>query len=87
MATIVKRVRTGARYVLVGAGFGAFESKKPNWLLGDLVADTNQGKYTMAAVCDKGGRVYWIKTEELVVESVDGQSPGVLLAEDNSSGE
>lgn len=86
MATIVKRVRTGARYVLVGAGFGAFESKKPNWLLGDLVADTSQGKYTMAAVCDKSGQIYWIKTDELEVESVDGESPKTLLSEPEPSG-
>ena len=86
MATIVKRIRTGARYVLVGTGFGAFESAKPNWLLGDLVGDLNKGKHTMAAVCDQAGRIYWIKTQELEVESVDGQSPNAILESQDPSG-
>ena len=50
MATIVIHQRTGEKYVLLGTGFGAFQSKKPNWLLGDLMADTTEGQYTMVCV-------------------------------------
>ena len=79
MATIVNHVRSGKKYILVGAGFGAFQSKKPNWLLGDLMADTSQGQYAMACVCDSGGKLYWIDSTELTVESVDGEEPGKVL--------
>lgn len=79
MATIVNHIRSGKKYVLVGTGFGAFQSKKPNWLLGDLVADTSQGQYAMACVCDKDGRLYWIDSTELTVESVDGEDPKKVL--------
>ena len=73
MATIVRHVRTGAKHVLLGTGFGAFQSKKPNWLMGDLMADTSEGQYTMVCVCDKSGRIGWLDSSEVVVESVDGQ--------------
>lgn len=78
VATIVKHMN-GKRYVLVGTGFGAFQSKKPNWLLGDLMADTTEGQHTMACVCDKGGRMYWVESNQIVVESVDGHSPREVL--------
>ena len=79
MATIVNHIRSGKRYVLLGAGFGAFQSKKPNWLLGDLMADTSEGQYAMACVCDTDGRMYWIESNELTVESVDGEDPRRVL--------
>ncbi len=73
MATIVKHTPTGTRYILLGTGFGAFQSKKPNWLLGDLVADTTEGQYAMVCVCDKDGSIGWLESSEVVVETVDGQ--------------
>ncbi len=79
MATIVERVTSGKRYVLVGTGFGAFQSKKPNWLLGDLVADTTEGQHAMVCVCDGNGRLYWVESTQLTVVSVDGQPPDDLL--------
>jgi hypothetical protein len=74
MATIVKHTPTGTRYILLGTGFGAFQSKKPNWLLGDLVADTTEGQYAMVCVCDKDGSIGWLESSEVVVETVDGQN-------------
>jgi hypothetical protein len=73
MATKVTHNRTGAKYILLGTGFGAFQSKKPNWLLGDLMADTTEGQYAMVCVCDKDGRIAWVESSEIVVDSVDGQ--------------
>ncbi len=73
MATIVTHVRTGAKYILLGAGFGAFQSKKPNWLLGDLMADTTEGQYAMVCVCDSDRKIGWLESSEIVVDSVDGQ--------------
>ena len=79
MATVVNHNPTGRRYVLVGAGFGAFQSKKPNWLLGDLMADTTEGQHAMACVCDEAGRLRWVESAQLTVISVDGDSPSKLL--------
>lgn len=79
MATIVIHNSTNQRYVLVGAGFGAFQSKKPNWFLGDLMADTTEGHFAMTCVCDKAGNLCWIESEQLTIISVDGVSPSELL--------
>ena len=81
MATVVVHSGTGKKYVLVGAGFGAFQSKKPNWLLGDLVADTTEGQHTMACVCDRNGDVRWVDSAFLTVVSVDGESPASILGD------
>ena len=74
MATIVIHQRTGEKYVLLGTGFGAYQSKKPNWFFGDLMADTTEGQYAMVCVCKKDGKIGWLESSEVVVESVDGQS-------------
>ena len=74
MATIVKNVKTNKRYVFLGSGFGAFQSKKPNWFFGDLVADTDEGSYAMACVCDEYGQIGWLESNDVIVESIDGVS-------------
>ena len=79
MATIVTHSQTGSKYILLGSGFGAFQSKKPNWFLGDLMADTTEGQYAMVCVCDKDGKIGWLESSEVVVESVDGQDVKVAL--------
>lgn len=79
MATIVRSTKTDERYVLLGAGFGAYQSKKPNWLLGDLAADTDEGCHAMVCVCNADGRIGWLDSEELVVESIDGKPVAVHL--------
>lgn len=72
MATIVSHTRSGASYILLGTGFGAFQSKKPNWFFGDLMADTTDGQYAMVCVSDKDGQIGWLHSSEVVVVSVDG---------------
>ncbi len=74
MATIVKHQRTGAKYILLGSGFGAYQSKKPNWFFGDMMADTSEGQYAMVCVCDKDGMIGWLESSQVVVESVDEKS-------------
>jgi len=80
MATIVRHTNNGIRYVLLGSGFGAFQSKKPNWFLGDLMADTTEGQHAMSCICDDSGQIYWVESAQLVVESVDGKSAYELLS-------
>ena len=73
MATIVMHKDSGEKYALLGSGFGAYQSKKPNWLFGDLMADTSEGQYAMVCVCNSFGRVGWIESSKVIVESIDGQ--------------
>ena len=81
MATVVRDTQTGARFVLLGSGFGAFQSKKPNWILGDLMADTTEGKFALVCVCDESGRVFWVDSSRIQVESVDGQPAHAILSQ------
>jgi len=79
MSVIVEHRETRDQYVLLGTGFGAYLAKKPNWFLGNLSADVESGEVSVVAICDAGGNIGWYNTEELVVVSVDGQSPGEAL--------
>lgn len=72
MATIIEQVSTGNQYVLLGTGFGAFQSKKPNWFLGNLQADTTEGQYAMVCVCDAAGTIGWLSSGDARVIAVDG---------------
>jgi hypothetical protein len=79
MATIVQHTETGEQYVLLGSGFGMFQSKKPNWLLGNLVADVNGAECALVCVCDASGLIGWLDSEEVNVISVDGKPVSELL--------
>lgn len=79
MATMVTHTPTGTKYALLGTGFGAYQSKKPNWFFGDLMADTTEGQYAMVCVCDCNGKIGWLESSEVIVESIDGQSVPVVF--------
>ncbi|MEM7271762.1 MAG: hypothetical protein AAF962_08550 [Actinomycetota bacterium] len=80
MATIVEEVTSGNRYVLLGAGFGAYNAVSPHVLLGSLAPNREKGEYTMICVCDAYGQVGWLYSESVRVVSVDGQLPTELLS-------
>lgn len=79
MATIVEDTRDGGVYVLLGAGFGAYKAMKPNWLLGNLLADEESDELSMIAVCDFKGHVGWLHSGHVRVLRVDGRTPQELL--------
>ena len=79
LATIVESIKDGDRFVLLGSGFGAYQSKKPNWSFGDLMADTDEGQFAMVCVSDVNGRVGWLESSQVRVVSVDGQSINTIL--------
>ncbi len=79
MATIVRSKRNRKKYILLGAGFGAYESKKGNWLLGDLSADTNKGTIELLCVSDSKGNINWIYSSDLIVVSINGVKPEDIL--------
>jgi hypothetical protein len=72
VATIVKHTKTGEQLVLLGAGFGAYQSKKPHAFFGDCVADTESGAHEMVCVCNSPGLIGWIYSDQVNVVSVDG---------------
>jgi hypothetical protein len=74
MATVVRSKTNHREYVLLGTGFGAYQSKKPNWFFGDLIADTAEGQFAMVCVCDSKGSVGWLESSDIQVVSVDGQA-------------
>ena len=80
MATIVQDKRTKkTQYVLLGAGFGAWQSASPSVLFGDWSPQRRRGNIPVLIVCDAEGKVGWLATENSEVVSVDGRPPGELL--------
>ncbi len=79
MATVVKYLPNETHYILLGAGFGAYQSSEPDKLLGDLARKRNSGQIHSALICNAAGETTWVKSEDLVVISVDGQPPEDIL--------
>lgn len=75
MATIIKSIESSKKYILIGSGYGMYQSKKPNWLLGDLLADTEEGSTQVICACDEQGKIVWLNSEKVRVISIDGKSP------------
>jgi len=81
MTTIVRYAENGGLYVLVGAGYGMFESQRPNVLWGHMKSHKRSGELPVALVSDHEGKLGWIPIDELTVVSVDGRSPKEALDE------
>ena len=79
MATVVRHIPTNKKYVLLGTGFGAFQSKSQNPILGNLMSDTTEGQFAMACVCDSQGEMLWVESTHLLIESVDGKTTNEIL--------
>lgn len=79
MATIVESLQDNAVYILLGAGFGAYNTLKPFGLLETLDSNKEPGQISVLAVCDFNGKVGWIRSDQVKVISVDGQSPEEVL--------
>lgn len=80
MAIIVMHKPTGERYVLIGTGFGAYKSRSPSFLGGNMFPNEEYGELQMAALSDARGNIVWMPTEQLQVLVVDGNDPAELLA-------
>lgn len=79
MTVIVKHIPTGRRFVLVGTGYDAIHPEQSINPIGEAKAVKDAGGYALAAICDEDGAIYWCETKELVVESIDGQTPLEIL--------
>jgi len=80
MATIVRNIESSKTYVLLGSGYGMFQSKKPNWFLGNLSADTESGNVSIICACDEKGEIVWLDSQKIQVVSIDGKDPSEYFA-------
>jgi len=78
MAIIVEKIESGERYILVGAGFAAYESARPSAIFGNLLPSEKQGTLGMIAVCDSEGNISWIEHQALRVIEIGGFKPGQI---------
>ncbi|MBM7613789.1 hypothetical protein [Alkaliphilus hydrothermalis] len=72
MATIVKHIESGHRYILLGTGYGAFQSDNFRFF------SEREGQIEAAAVCDNQGTIKWFNTCDLQVVEIDGQPIGEI---------
>lgn len=72
MAVIVKNKATGTKYVLLGAGFGAFKAATGGFLGGSLFPEEDEGTFHKVAVSDFNGAIHWMNDHEFAVVEVDG---------------
>lgn len=75
MPVIVEHEQSGARYALVGAGYGLAATARPSLFGGALIPVETETLHTMLAVCDNIGRIGWLPSSELRIVSIDGTSP------------
>jgi len=79
MATTVRHIESGEKYVLLGTGFGAFKATRPSLFFGNWAPAEEAGQVTMVAVCNNQDQIGWVHSDELQVVEVDGKSPTELL--------
>ncbi len=70
MATIVKHNITNVKYILIGAGFGAYQSKGHSGVETGLITDAEEGTMELLCVCDSKGKIQWMDSENMTVFSV-----------------
>ncbi len=75
MVTIVKHKESGRKYALAGTGFGA-HIEKHSFMLGNKVGGPKY--FDMICCVNKAGEFGWFKTDEVLVLSIDGESPSDL---------
>ena len=83
MAVIVRHRESGAKYILLGAGFGAYKALRPGMFFGHLAPHEESGELPVALVCDAEGAATWVQSKNLEVLSVDGEKPSEILARES----
>ncbi len=80
MAVFVRHKESGKRFLLVGAGFGAWASARPDRILGNILPAEEKGTLPRVAICDAEGNIEWVRSDEVSVVEIDGATPADLLA-------
>ncbi len=79
MATIAKLKASGMHVILVGTGYGAFESARASRIFGDFLPSFQSGRLGMVAVATKNGEVSWCPSHEIEIVEIDGVPVGEAL--------
>ena len=74
IGTVLQHLPSGAFYLLIGTGFGAFASARPSALMGNTRPVQTQGQQAMVCVCDDQGHIGWMPSPQVAVFQVDGRS-------------
>ena len=80
MAIIVRYKPNGGEYILLGTGYGVFKSSHPSPVFKLPVKES--GTFPLAAICDYRGRIGWVRSANLEVVSVHGETPAEVLLPD-----
>ncbi len=79
MAIVAKLKSSGIHVIVVGTGYGAFESARPGRILGDLIPSYQSGRLGMVAVATKTGEVAWCPSSEIEIVEIDGVAINEVL--------
>jgi hypothetical protein len=79
MAIIAKLKSSGVRVIVVGTGYGAFESARASRIFGDLLPTFQSGRLGMVAVATKNGELSWCPFNEIEIVEIDGVAVETLL--------
>ncbi len=79
MPILIRHLPTNKELIYIGSGFGMYQSKKPNWFLGDLVSDTDEGNKAVIYACNKEGKIILLYAEDVKVISINGIRPDELI--------
>lgn len=78
MTIIVKHKKSQNHYILIGTGFGIYQSARPNALL-SIFTTKEEDFFRLIAVSDRNGTIKWFESEDLTVVKIDGKKPQDLL--------
>lgn len=79
MAIIAKLKASETRVIVIGTGYGAFESARASRIFGDLLPSYHCGRLGMVAVATKNGEVAWCPSHEIEIVEIDGVAVDRLL--------
>jgi hypothetical protein len=72
MATIVKSKTSNKKYILLGAGLGAYKAVRPSFFGGNLFPHEEEGVVKSIAVCEANGDIIWLDSNDIQVVKIDG---------------
>lgn len=75
MANIIKHKETGEKYILLGSGFGMYQSKAPDKLWGNWRPSVDEGFEKAVCACNVEGEILWFRSTEVSIIEIDGKSP------------
>ena len=50
-------------------------------LLGNWMADVEEGEYALVCICNSKGEIFWLEATQVTVVSIDGQNVQELATE------